>query len=502
MKTTAAALLLCCALAATAQNRNSVWCFGDSAGIDFSSGVPIPINTSLDSRGSCASISDTSGNLLFYTAYDPTVLISGTDPVKAYNFNHVVMLNGDSMKGGGWYNEIIIIPYPGAFSFYYIFYLGVTFDYGLYYSILDMNANGGLGAIVQKNIQLQTFAQVDCLNAIKHGNGRDWWIIFRKSDVPNGSSNNDWYTYLINPDSVQNFSIQSIGSLNRTDLGQISFSPIGDKIVFSNLTGLVELFDFDRCTGLLSNPVTVEPDAGTPPYPFNWSCAFSPDESKLYVTANADTSFLYQYNLNAPNITASKVTLWSLNYPSNACGELKLAPDNKIYLSNWYNNGIIFPYPYPDSIYNMYNMNLSVINQPDSLDAACDFQPYSFYLGGKRTYLGLPNNPDYELGALAGSPCDSLTGVASSQYQVSRPELFVFYHSRWQKLFVNAQHLKGKKCELNIYGITGKEVYHSTGAAQGGYFTQDINLSHLSNNLYLVSLQTEQEKLVKKFVKE
>ncbi|MBL0341878.1 MAG: hypothetical protein IPP71_13625 [Bacteroidetes bacterium] len=58
-----------------------------------------------------------------------------------------------------------------------------------------------------------------------------------------------------------------------------------------------------------------------------------------------------------------------------------------------------FPYPYPD-IYNMYNMNLSVINQPDSLGATCDFQPYSFYLGGKRTYVGLPNNPDYELGPL------------------------------------------------------------------------------------------------------
>jgi hypothetical protein len=53
-------------------------------------------------------------------------------------------------------------------------------------------------------------------------------------------------------------------------------------------------------------------------------------------------------------------------------------------------------------------MNLGVINQPDSPAVSCDFQPFSFYLGGKRTYWGLPNNPDYDLGPLIGSGCDTL----------------------------------------------------------------------------------------------
>jgi hypothetical protein len=43
-----------------------------------------------------------------------------------------------------------------------------------------MRLNGGLGAVTQKNVQLQSFQQVDCINAVKHGNGRDWWVIFRK----------------------------------------------------------------------------------------------------------------------------------------------------------------------------------------------------------------------------------------------------------------------------------------------------------------------------------
>ena len=49
-----------------AQNRNSVWCFGDSAAIDFSSGNPVTGSSSLDSRGTCVSIADTNSNLLFY----------------------------------------------------------------------------------------------------------------------------------------------------------------------------------------------------------------------------------------------------------------------------------------------------------------------------------------------------------------------------------------------------------------------------------------------------
>ncbi|MBK7388877.1 MAG: hypothetical protein IPI23_07330 [Bacteroidetes bacterium] len=50
-----------------AQKRGNVWCFGDSAGIDFSNlGLPQVFTSSLDTRGSCASIADTSGQLLFY----------------------------------------------------------------------------------------------------------------------------------------------------------------------------------------------------------------------------------------------------------------------------------------------------------------------------------------------------------------------------------------------------------------------------------------------------
>lgn len=493
-----AATFCCCQFFVFSQNRNSVWCFGDSALIDFSDTSNIVLGTSsVNSRGSCASISDTNGNLLFYVSYDPSSIIAGTDPVKAYSSNGLVMLNGDSMKGGLLYREIVIIPYPESDSLYYIFYIGVALDYGIYYSIVDMSANGGSGMVTQKNVQLKNFEQVDCLSAIKHGNGRDWWIFFRKSDFFSGGSNNDWYSYLVTPDSIQSFSIQSIGSTNNTNLGEIRFSPQGNKMVFINLTGLIELFDFDRCTGLLSNPLTIEPAPTMPPAKFYWSCAFSPDASKLYVTSNLQTSYLFQYDLNAPNIAASKDTLWTLTYPKNAFGALKLAPDNKIYMSSWYDNQIIFPYPYQDTVYNMYNMNLSVINQPDSLGAACDFQPYSFYLGGKRTYLGLPNNPDYELGALTGSICDTLTNLTPALSEgEGAPTLFP--NPFFNKItFQYPQHSKTKIKEATVFSSMGEIVFNKKITPT----LYELDLSFLSKGVYFISVKTEKNVLTKKIVK-
>ncbi|MBK7681736.1 MAG: hypothetical protein IPJ26_04290 [Bacteroidetes bacterium] len=51
------------------QFTDRFWAFGDSAAIDFSNlSNPIPATSVLRSRGTCASISDSLGNLLFYAS--------------------------------------------------------------------------------------------------------------------------------------------------------------------------------------------------------------------------------------------------------------------------------------------------------------------------------------------------------------------------------------------------------------------------------------------------
>jgi len=91
-------------------------------------------------------------------------------------------------------------------------------------------------------------------------------------------------------------------------------------------------------------------------------------------------------------------------------------------------------------------MNLSVINSPDSLGVACNFQPYSFNLGGKRSYFGLPNNPNYDMPPDSGSICDTLSSVGISEIEITiMLRWFVSFINEWQKLFVNAQHIQGKE---------------------------------------------------------
>jgi hypothetical protein len=242
-----AATFCCCHFFSYAQNRNSVWCFGDSAVIDFSDTANVVFeSSSLDSRGCCVFMSDQSGNLFFYAG---TMYYFGTNSFYStfvFDSTGSVMQDGDSIVGEGWYQELVIVPNPANDSVYYLFSINVTGNNGLVYSIIDMKQNGGLGAVTAKNIQLQSFEQVDCLNAVKHGNGRDWWLIFRKSDALTFSSNNDWYSYLITPNGIQNLSVQSVGSQNRTGGAHTNFSPDGEKLVFTNWLGLIEVYDFDR----------------------------------------------------------------------------------------------------------------------------------------------------------------------------------------------------------------------------------------------------------------
>jgi hypothetical protein len=323
--------------------------------------------------------------------------------------------------------------------------------------------------------------------------------MFRNLETNPLSPNNEFHSYLVTPNGISNPMVQNIGSLNSTNLAHIAFNSTGSKMAFINYKGLMELYDFDRCSGMISNPETVYAENLQFPWPQRWSACFSPSGNILYVTHVAafapDSCYLVQYDLTSANIAASADTLWKTPFMLNM-GQLKLAPDNKMYLSNNYNGG----YPYNDTTYNMFNMNLSVIHYPDSLGQACNLQPYSFYLGGARTYFGLPNNPDYDMPALAGSPCDTLTGIDES-VTLNQPELFVTYVPQWQKLFVNAQKLKGKKYLLNIIDLSGKIIYREPGNLSSPYFTKDIYLPDLSSGMYVVSLQTEQETLPAKFIK-
>ncbi len=427
---------------------------------------------------------------------------------EAYNRFHRRMVNGDKIISELWYQEQVIIPMPDIQYKYYLFSINVTGGLGLFYSVIDMNQDSSRGAVSLKNIQMLSYPIDDGIIAVKHGNGRDWWLLARRSDTVN----NEFYEFLISPSGISGPFILNAGSLVHGNIYSFSFSITGNKFVGFNLAGLIELFSFERCTGIIALDHTISPEATSAPYPYYNGAAFSPNEQLLYVSKYTDSipnypSYLIQFDLNAPNIFASADTIWSYFTTPIAGGAMRLAPDGKIYLTCAYSDGVHFNYPYPDSTFNTVNNNLSVINYPDSPGVACGFAPFSFNLGQGRCYWGLPNNPDYEMGAVLNSLCDTVTGIAAVGSGSRQEELYVFYHGGWQVAFINAEGLRGKNYLLSVFDLTGREVYKQEGllvppSGGRGYYTKDLNCAEFANGMYIVTLRTDREVLSKKFVKE
>jgi hypothetical protein len=428
------------------------------------------------------------GVLMFYANTRASVINSG----QVRNKFHQLMQNGDSLYGQGWYHEMVIVPMPENDSLFYLFSICVTSScpYGLYYSIISVSSD----SVILKNVQLQNFPMVDCITAVKHGNGRDWWLIFRRW-YQNFQTTNEFFTYLISPAGITNFNTQMIGATHQANSGQLTFSASGNKLLFTNLSDLIELMDFDRCTGLLSNPVIIQP-ANPPQFATaTWSAAFSSNDSVLYISTSYDTTFLYQLDLTAPNIIASKFVLDTLYLPPISGGALKLAPNGKIYFSCAYDNGINFNYPYADSMYNYINMNLSVINYPDSLSTACGYAPFSFYLGGKRTYYGLPNNPDYELGPLVGSACDSLTAI--SELPIKQHLVNIYPNPVFNYTTVTGTE---KINSISIFDISGQALIEIVLDRQQ-FYSYSLNFEKYPPGIYFVTIKNDSFIETKKVVK-
>ncbi|MFN8153580.1 MAG: hypothetical protein U0Y08_04735 [Bacteroidia bacterium] len=472
--------------------------FGDSVGINWTNPTtPFFFNSKVRGRGSCVSLSDSTGVRIYSHSNYTTALFNQS---KTYNKLNLPIPGSDSLYVEGWYHEMLLIPHPGNDSLVYLITIGVnTFD-GLYYTLINYKANNDTGMVIQKNVQLQNVPAFDGLTAVRHGNGRDWWVLFKKWDGTGQIGNNITYKYLVNANGINLYSYQSIGPINSTNLGQLIFNLNSSKLVAVNLRGLISIYDFDRCTGQLSQPITIEAERSGPPYPYYISAAFSPDDSKLYIMSVSpanlpgESDTLFQFDLNATNIPASKQIIYVYPTYESGMGNMKLAPDNKIYITA---ADEIASIPYPDSLFTTINNNLSVINYPDSLGAACDFQPFSFNLGAGRTYYGLPNNPDYELGAWVGSPCDTLTvGLTPGPAEERGAWMQAWYNHEWNMIHVNAAQLKGRKGVLRLLDIEGRIVFEKPAEVlAGGYYTTEIYMNELSSGVYVVNLVTDRETL-------
>ncbi len=193
---------------------------------------------------------------------------------------------------------------------------------------IDVKANNGLGKIVKKDEAIIE-GNLCTPAAVRHANGRDWWIFCSDADTTRH------YRVLLSPEGFSKPEVQWIGS-KPNPVGKInsgignSFSPKGSWYIDRNDFLGFSIFEFDRCTGQLSNERRLS-YSHTPhqieyknfPHGYGSGNVFSPDERFLYTTVTwtrytldggstiESKPFLFQYDLTAPDW---KKNVDTLNY--------------------------------------------------------------------------------------------------------------------------------------------------------------------------------------------
>lgn len=330
--------------------------------------------------------SDSLGNLRFYSG--------GCNVI---NREHGVMDNGAAINLGTIHDSycprypltqgILAVPSHDDELKMHLLYLNMdrlTFAPGrLFLADVDFSINP-LGTVSFYDSLLIEYQMSDFLTATKHANGTDWWIIIPKLE------SNGYYTSLFTKDGLIEYPIQYLGHAwsKRDWSGQSVFSPDGSKYVRSNPYNGTDIFDFDRCSGMLSNPIHLdflEQDSVS-----SSGVAISPNNQFLYVSASR---YVFQYDLYADHIPSSKeiVAVYDgfVSPFSTRFYQQKLGPDRKIYISTPAGTNA-----------------LHVIHQPDQKGLACDLRQHDMLLPTYNAFQ-MPNMPHYRLGPLDGSPCDT-----------------------------------------------------------------------------------------------
>jgi PKD domain len=395
---------------AKAQNFDNVWLFGyDSYGtatewggtvIDFNT-IPPTLSflfNEMNFLQANASVCDSSGSLQFYT-----------NGLYIANKNHEPMANGGGLNPGDFADNMLnygyildqgafIVPFPDSSNHYYLFHADKQYptpqvDWNskyLYYTEIDMGLANGLGEVVAKNqVILDDTLGVGKLNAVRHANGRDWWMMVYEMASKN------YYRILVSKNGIANLgSGQTSYSIPEEGVGQVVFSPDGSLFARMNTVNFnagqyIDIYNFDRCNGYITGIEQIRYDDDA----LMGGVAISPNSRYLYVPS---FNRLYQFDLQAADIPASKKTIYYDGFMEASTGFTtqfylaQLAPDGKIYICTA--NGTHY---------------LHVIHQPNLPYPDCMVEQHGITLPTYNAF-SMPNFPNYRLGPLDGSPCDTL----------------------------------------------------------------------------------------------
>ncbi|MBK7231636.1 MAG: T9SS type A sorting domain-containing protein [Saprospiraceae bacterium] len=312
-------------------------------------------------------------------------------------------INRDSYFWGPYYGSsltqnILILPDPSAEHKYRLIYLwydklrpDTLFQANKLRSTLVNMEDPDQPVVEHKDLDIYSdrFA-VHGITACRHANGRDWWIVIPKRH------SHDKLIFLLDPSGFKLHNQFVTGLKSKSfGYGNTVFSPDGKTFGWLSEDdraldgGFIELFDFDRCEGNLSNHRLrqVKDNHGL------WGNAFSSNNKYWYYSGG---NYLYRENVTEFFEPEKRILI---DTPSGLVGDqfrcvfgrLISAPDGRFYLFVISTTRCISVIDYPDA---------------DKIDD----------IGWRRDGLTLPtingktfpNFPNYRLGPLDGSICDTL----------------------------------------------------------------------------------------------
>ncbi len=365
-------LIIILSLQSYSQRQADRWYFGRKCGLDFSTGEPVVRYDGLIDKAfiGCGTICDSLSNLLFYHSHGPI-----------YTSQHTIMENSENFDqwGNGTQNGLIV-PWPESDSLYFVFKID-KYDIpggpsGLFYNVVDISKNNGLGAVIEKDILLQDASGVtDILTAVLHKNKRDIWIITR--DL----RRNEYVVFLITPDGINENAVLSeaphVSEQSARDAYmKLSYNKKYLLITYKDyMYDRVEISRFNSETGEVEWLNNHEND---------WSpigLEFSPDSKFVYISYVVDTDsiLIRQYDMQYiedPLLFSNS----AFNIGGNIGRALQLATDGKIYCLTR-----------QDYLNISTNNIIGVIHKPWELGLDCEYQESAINMAPGVTSGAIPN---------------------------------------------------------------------------------------------------------------
>lgn len=417
------------------------------------------------------SISDKNGNLMFYS--------SGCNII---NRKGEIIENGDKISPGVMQDYfckddgaspltqgVIAIPNPGNSDQYYLFNLDMGLPYfqmdsflgtapiKLYVQTIDMSLNDGDGKVINKDqvVIEDTFARGN-IQASRHSNGRDWWIIVPKSH------SNCYFLTLITPNGIQPpIKICDGKYWNDDDYeGQTVFSPDGKKYVRINPKNGLSVFNFSNFDGKLAEIEHIDFPNDTF---YTAGVAISSNSRFLYVALRKK---LYQFDLNSNIIHSSKILIgeWDgFKEPFATIFYLcALAPDNKIYICG-----------------TSSHKYLHIIHAPDSLGLDCRFMQRDIKFD-LFNFSSIPNFPNYR-SVSTKIECDSI--INSSTELIWYNGINIFPNPTFGNIIIKHNYIYNPTY-VEIDNLFGMKLLRKK--LEGPY--EEIRINDFSDGIYFINL--------------